>query len=80
MIVIECKATSLDFLLGKNWERKKKFKTFHLTHEKENNNVNFLLNIKKYLEETHFIPREAGNLLTYKAFARVKLKVIKLLK
>lgn len=52
MIVIECKATSLDFLLGKNWERKKKFKTFHLTHEKENNNVNFLLNIKKYLEET----------------------------
>ena len=52
MIVIECKATSLDFLLGKNLERKKKkSKTFHLTHEKENNNVNFLLNINKYLEE-----------------------------
>ena len=36
-------------------ERKKKSKTSILTHEKENNNVNFVLNIKKYVEEAHIL-------------------------
>ena len=49
-------------------ERKKKSKTSILTHEKENNNVNFVLNIKKICRRgSHFIPREVGNLLNFKA-------------